>query len=401
MSQQDLDRLFEQLLEGDETSRRHFMRRIGATGFALTGASTFLAACGGIQGTAKKPAKAPAAVNHPKTAIDQLHISNWPLYIDKKVNKNFVSKYAVKDFKYTEDINDNEEFFGKIREPLAAGADTGRDLMMLTDWMAARLITLGYLTPVDKKNVPNEKNLQPGLQHPQWDKDRTYSLPWQSGMTGIGYNRKKTGREIKSYNDLFDPKFKGRVSFLNDPRDASNFILLKNGKKPEDANIDDVLAAIEELDKANRSGQIRRFTGNDYTTDLTKGNLWLCQAYSGDIIQLKADNPDLDFVIPEEGATLWSDNMLMPAKAANPYAAETYMNYVYDPAVAAKIAAYVNYVTPVKGAKEELAKTDPKLASNDLIFPSDATLAQLHPYVNLNEADERKMNEAMQAVVGA
>jgi spermidine/putrescine transport system substrate-binding protein len=226
-------------------------------------------------------------------------------------------------------------------------------------------------------------------------------MPWQSGMTGIGYNRKQTGREIKSINDLFDPKFKGRVSWLSDPRDAANFILLKNGKKPEDATIDDVLSAIQEIDKANRSGQIRRFTGNDYTTDLTKGNLWLCQAYSGDIIQLQADNPDLEFVIPEEGATLWSDNMLMPAKAADPYAAETYMNYVYDPAVAAKIAAYVNYVTPVRGAKEELAKTDPKLASNQLIFPSDETLAKLHPYVDLNEADERRMNEAMQAVVGA
>jgi spermidine/putrescine transport system substrate-binding protein len=400
MSQQDLDRLFEQLLEGGPASRRAFFRRAGATGFALTGASTFLAACGGIQ-TAKKPGKAPAAVNHAKTAIDQLHISNWPLYIDKKVNKEFVKRYGVKDFKYTEDVNDNEEFFGKVRQPLAAGTDTGRDIMVLTDWMAARCITLGYCTPLDKKNIPNASNLQPGLQHPQWDPKRTYSLPWQSGMTGIGYNKKKTGREIKSFKDMFDPKFKGRVSFLGDPRDASNFILLKNGKKPEDATIDDVLAAIEELDKANRSGQIRRFTGNDYTTDLTKGNLWLCQAYSGDIIQLKADNPDLDFVIPEEGATLWSDNMLMPAKAADPYAAETYMNYVYDPAVAAKIAAYVNYVTPVVGAKEVLAKTDPKLASNELIFPSDATLAQLHPFVNLNEAEERKMNEAMQAVVGA
>jgi spermidine/putrescine transport system substrate-binding protein len=220
-------------------------------------------------------------------------------------------------------------------------------------------------------------------------------------MTGIGYNRKKTGREIKSFKDLFDPKFKGRVSFLGDPRDASNFILLKNGIKPEDATIDDVLKAIEELDKANKSGQIRRFTGNDYTSDLTKGNLWLCQAYSGDIIQLQADNPDLEFVIPEEGATIWSDNMLIPRHAAHPYAAETYMNYVYDPVVAAKIAAYVNYVTPVVGAKDVLEKTDPKLASNKLIFPDEATLAQLHPFPVLGSNDETKMNEAMQAVVGA
>jgi spermidine/putrescine transport system substrate-binding protein len=200
---------------------------------------------------------------------------------------------------------------------------------------------------------------------------------------------------------MLDPRFKGRVSMLGDARDASNLIMLKNGVTPETAKIDDVLAAIEELDKINRSGQIRRFTGNDYTTDLTKGNLWIVQAYSGDIIQLQADNPDLRFVIPEEGATLWSDNMLIPKGAAHPYAAEEWMNYVYEPEVAAKIAAYVNYVTPVVGAREALAKDDPKLAENQLVFPSDETLAKLHPFPTLSEDEERQMNEAMQAVVGA
>jgi spermidine/putrescine transport system substrate-binding protein len=399
----ELDRMFGELLEGSPASRRAFMRRMGKTGFALTGASTFLAACGGIEGEGRKAgaSKTPEAVTHAKTAMDSLHISNWPLYIDKQVNKQFVERFGVKDFKYTEDVNDNEEFFGKVRQQLASGKATGRDIMVLTDWMAARTVRLDYLEPLDKKNIPNIGNLQPGLASPQWDPKRAYSLPWQSGMTGIGYNKAKTGREIKSYKDMFDPKFKGRVSFLGDPRDASNFILLKNGIKPEDAKIGDVLDAIEELDKANRSGQIRRFTGNDYTQDLTKGNLWVSQVYSGDLIQLQADNPDLEFVIPEEGATLWSDNMLIPAKAEDPYAAEVYMNYVYEPAVAAKIAAYVNYVTPVKGAKEELAKTDPKTAENPLIFPDDQTLSQLHPFVDLKEDEERQMNEAMQAVVGA
>jgi spermidine/putrescine transport system substrate-binding protein len=267
--------------------------------------------------------------------------------------------------------------------------------------MAARNVRLGYLEPLDKKNIPNIKNLQPTLKSPPWDPKRTYSLPWQSGMTAIGYNKSKTGREIRSWKDLLDPKFKGRVSFLSEGRETANAFMLMEGKSPEDATIDDILAAIERVDEANRSGQIRRFTGNDYTTDLTKGNLWACHAYSGDVIQLQADNPDLEFVIPEEGATIWSDNMLIPKKAENPYAAEVYMNYVYDPEVAAKIAAYVNYVTPVVGAKEILAKQDPKLASNQLIFPDDETLAQLHPYVNLNEDEERQMNEAMQAVVGA
>jgi spermidine/putrescine transport system substrate-binding protein len=188
---------------------------------------------------------------------------------------------------------------------------------------------------------------------------------------------------------------------LGDARDASNFMLLRKGIKPEDAKIDDVLGAIEDLDKENRKGQIRRFTGNDYTTDLTKGNLWIAQVYSGDMVQLKADNPNLDFVIPEEGATLWTDNMQIPKTSKNQYAAETMMNYVYDPEVAAQIAAYVNYVTPVVGAKEALAAKDPETADNQLIFPDDQTLSQLHPFVNLNEEEEKQMNEAMQAVVGA
>jgi spermidine/putrescine transport system substrate-binding protein len=387
-----------------DLDRRGFFGRVGAAGLGVSGLGAFLAGCGSIEGTqagAGESSAFPRAINHEKGPIDRLSISNWPLYIDKKTNKQFVRKYDVSDFKYTEDINENEEFFGKIRQPLSQGRSIGRDIMILTDWMAARCIRLNYCEPLDKRNIPNFINLQSRLTNPLWDPGRVFSLPWQSGMTGIGYDRKRVGREIKSFKDMFNPEFKGRVSFLADPRDAANFVLLKNGIKPEDATIDDVLKAIEELDQANRSGQIRRFTGNDYTTDLTKGNLWVCQAYSGDIIQLQADNPNLEFVIPEEGATLWSDNMLIPRKAAEPYGAETYMNFVYDPEIAAQIAAYVNYVTPVMGAKEVLEKSDPKLAENELIFPSDATLARLHPFPNLDADEERQMNEAMQEVVGA
>jgi spermidine/putrescine transport system substrate-binding protein len=339
-------------------------------------------------------------VSHPKTQFTNLNFSNWPLYIDKKVLKDFEKQFGAK-VKYTEEINENEEFFGKIRQPLAAGQDIKRDIIVVTDPLAARMVRLGYVQPLDKKNIPNAKNLQPSLQDPSWDPGRKHSLPWQSGMTVIGYNKSKVGREITSFNDLFDPKFKGRVSMFSDARDAVNFMLLRKGVKPEDAKIADILKAIEDLDAENRKGQIRRFTGNDYTTDLTKGNLWLCQAYSGDLIQLQADNPDIAYAIPEEGATIWTDNMEMPSTTKNQYAAETMMNYVYDPEVAAKIAAYVNYVTPVVGAREVLEKQDPKLAQNQLIFPDDATLSKLHPFVTVNEDEERQMNEAMQAVVGA
>jgi spermidine/putrescine transport system substrate-binding protein len=239
------------------------------------------------------------------------------------------------------------------------------------------------------------------LKSINYDPERNYSMPWQSGAIGLGYNIKKTGRELKSVKDLFDPKFKGRVTMLQEPYDSANTVLLGDGVDASKATIDQILGAIEKIDKANREGQFRRFTGNDYTTDLAKGNVWVSLAYSGDLIQLQSDNPDLRFAYPEEGAVLFTDNMMMPAKVENPYAAETMMNYVYEPEVAAKIAAYVNYISPVKGVKEILLKQDPKLANNPLIFPPEEIRAKLHSYPALSDADERTMKEAMAQVTGA
>jgi spermidine/putrescine transport system substrate-binding protein len=398
-SDRELDLFFEQLVEG-RVSRRQLIKRLGAAGLTLSSAGTLLAACGGVKGTDQGgPTRSTAT--HPKTAIGEIDFSNWPLYIDKKVLKQFEKQHPGAKVKYTEEINDNEEFFGKVRQQLQQGDSLNRDIVALTDWMAARWVASGWVEPKDKNNIPNEKNLSPNLQHPLWDKNRNFSLPWQSGMSGIGYNPQKTGRKLTSINDLFDPKFKGKVALFSDPHDSAGLMILASGKKTEDATLDDVLAGIDKIDQENKKGQIRRFTGNDYTTDLAKGNLWACVAYSGDVFQLKTDNPQLEFLIPDEGAMLWTDNMMMPQKPPHPYAAETMMNYVYEPAVAARIAAYVNYVTPVEGAQAEMQKIDPKLASNELIFPSAATRAKLHPYVNLTAAEERQMNDAMQKVIGA
>src|SRR3954453_1550249 len=395
------ERTLEQLVEGRSVSRRHFVRTLGASALAVSSAGTLLAACGGTEGTDKGgDASKPVSVTHAKTAISELDFSNWPLYIDKQVLKDFDKKYGGKT-KYVEDINDNDEFNGKVQESLRRGRSIDRDIVVLTDWMVARWLRAGWIEPIDKKNVPNAKNLQPTLASPKFDPKRQYTLPWQSGMTAIGYNPEKTGRKLGSVNDLFDPKFKGRVTMLQDWRDSAGLVLLADGKKTADATLDGVMGAIDRLGAESDKGQIRKFTGNDYTRGFASGDLWAVLAYSGDVVQLKADNPKLEFLIPDEGALIWTDNMLIPQKPPHAYAAETMMNYVYDPAVAAKIAAYVNYVTPVRGAKEELAKTDPKLANNQLIFPDEATLAQLHPFPNLNAEDERQMNEAMQAVVGA
>src|SRR3954470_23967816 len=403
MSDPQIERALEEFFDAERLSRRGFIGRAGSTGLALSGLSAVLAACGGVKGEADKASSSKpkaASANHPKTTIGNWPFSNWPLYIDKKVLKTFDKRYGG-HVKYVEEINDNFEFYGKVRQQLQAKQAIGRDIVTLTDYMAARWVRLNYVEPIDKKNVPNAGNLVDNLKSINYDPKRQYTLPWQSGAIGIGYNPKKTGRELKSVKDLFDPKFKGRVTMLSEPYDSANTVLLGEGVNASKATIDQILGAIEKIKKANDAGQFRRFTGNDYTTDLAKGNVWVSLAYSGDLIQLQSDNPDLRFNYPEEGAMLFTDNMMEPAKVEHPYAAETMMNYVYEPEVAALICAYVNYISPVEGVKEILAKTDKKLAENELIFPPPEVQQQLHPYPALSSTDERKMQEAMAQVTGA
>ena len=398
-----IERALEEFFESERLSRRGFIGRAGSSGLALSGLAAVLAACGGVQGEAEKSSKEKQdtrAVSHPKTTIGSWTFANWPLYIDKKVLKQFNKEYGGK-VKYTEEINDNFEFFGKVRQQLQSGKPIGRDIVTLTDYMAARWVRLGYVEPIDKKNVPNFSNLVDNLKTINYDPKREFTLPWQSGATSIGYNIKKTGRELKSVKDLFDPKFKGKVTMLSEPYDSADTVLLGDGIDSSKATIDQLLGAIEKIDKANKQGQFRKFTGNDYTQPLAKGDIWVALAYSGDLVQLQSDNPDLRFAYPEEGAVIFTDNMMLPEKAEHPYAAETMMNYVYDPQVAAKIAAYVNYIPPVKGVKEILAKQDPKLAENPLIFPPDEIAKNFHPYPALSPKDEQTMQEAMAKVTGA
>jgi spermidine/putrescine transport system substrate-binding protein len=406
MPNEPLDLFFERLVEGEPISRRQALRRMAAAGLVVGPAASFLAACGGVEGTDKNDeAKQATTASHPKTAIGTVTFSNWPLYIDStsKGSKTISGweKATGGQMKYIEDYNDNEEFFAKVRQELESDRPIGRELVAPTDWMAARWIDLGYAEPIDKANVPNAKNLQDSLAKPPYDPERNFTLPWQSGITGIGYNPKKTGRELTSVNDLFDPKYKGRVTMFSEWRDSAGLVLLGMGKDPTTASKDDYLEAIAKIDEESRKGQIRRFTGNDYTKDLAAGNLWACVAWSGDLVQLKDDNPDLVFLTPEEGGMTWSDNMLMPKHEKEYYGAETFMNYVYDPKIAAQIAAVVNYFCPVKGAKEVLEKTDPETAGNTLIFPDEKTLSQLHAYPALDQAQEREITAEMQKVTGA
>jgi spermidine/putrescine transport system substrate-binding protein len=399
MPHEDLDGIVERMLDGSEHSRRQFIRHLAGAGLLVGPGSAFLAACGGVKGESSGK-KASTAVNHPKVPIGDWTFSNWPLYIDKKVLKSFDKKYGG-HVKYVEDINDNFEFFGKVRQQLQAKRSIGRDIVVLTDYMAARWVRDGFVTAIDKKNVPNARNLVPELQTIGYDPKRNFTLPWQSGAIGIGYDPKKTGRKLNSIKDFFDPKFKGRVSFLSEPYDSAGMVMLMQGVDATHATQDQIMKAIDRIEEAQKAGQIRRFTGNDYTTDLTKGNLWVAMAYSGDIAGLQADNPNLEFVYPDEGSMIFTDNMMMPAKVAHPYAAETMMNYCYEPDVAAKLAAYIYYISPVQGAEEIISKTDPKLASNPLLFPTEDIRKRFHPYPTLSPADERAMEERMAQVTGA
>jgi spermidine/putrescine transport system substrate-binding protein len=401
MTDPSLDRFFDRLVHDRSLSRRDALRRLGALGLTLGGGS-LLAACGGVEGTAEdqgEQTQRAAEVDHPQRPFDRLLFSNWPLYIDKDVLRDFERRYDA-DVRYFEDINSNDEFYGKVRTQLERGQSIERDLVSLTDWMVGIWVRGGFIEPIDKGNVPNASNLIRTLQDPPFDPGRRWSLPWQSGMTGIGYNREKVGREIRSFEDLFDPRFKGRVTLLSEARDTVGNIMLMQGNDPAKATEATANQALDRLEQAVQAGQIRQFTGNDYTTGLARGTIWIAEAWSGDVIQLQADNPELEFVIPESGGILWSDNMLMPKGVARPYAAETMMNYVYEPEVAAKIAEYVNYVSPVQGVQEVLERDGSEIARNELVFPTQETLGRLHPFPALQGAAEQQMVERFTQITG-
>jgi spermidine/putrescine transport system substrate-binding protein len=386
-----------------QLTRRQLLERAGLGAAAVT-VPGLLAACGGESKSGSEQTTTSAQKQLAKTLV----FSNWPLYIDvnEKTKKHpsldqFTKKTGVK-VKYIEDINDNDQFFGKIEGPLSQGQGVGRDIIVMTDssGLPARMIQLGWLEKLDKSAIPNMKNLQDALKHPGWDENRDYSLPWQSGMTGIGYDPKKVGGEITSVEQLLtDKKLKGKVTLLTEFGDTIGLVLLANGDDPgsvTDAAFD---KAVKTIKKAVDSGQIRQFTGNDYAPLLAKGDVWACFAWSGDMVQLQADHPGLKWNLPESGGMIWTDNMLIP-KGGDVFTASTYMNYYYDPKVAAEVEDYVNYICPVKGADAVLRKSDPSVAKNTLIFPTKKMLDQVH-IIDAKAVNNQKYKQRFQALIGA
>jgi spermidine/putrescine transport system substrate-binding protein len=370
--------------------RRRFLRGAAAGGLAM-GLPSLLAACGtkGLVQTAESCKSTDLSSSEKK-----LVFSNWPEYIDVKGKhmptlEAFEKKTGI-DVTYNTDVNDNNEFFAKVQNQLGDCQPVGRDIFVLTDWMAARMIDLGWIQQLDHDNLPNvDANLSRRLRAPEWDPGRHYSVPWQSGLTGIAYNAKYTG-EVRNFEELLTRSdLKGRISLLSEMRDTMGFMLKLVGADPERFTDDEWGQALDRLDNVVASGQVRRFTGNDYVNDLPKGDIVACEAWSGDVIAMQYDNPEIKWVVPEEGLSLWSDNMLVPNKADHKANAEALMNYYYDPEVAARLAAWVNYICPVDGAREAMQKVDPSLVDEPLIFPDAELMAQTFQFMPLPETKAR------------
>lgn len=333
-------------------------------------------------------------------ASGTLNISQWPLYIDDQTISDFEKKTGIK-VNYTEDVNSNTDFFGKVQPLLANGDSGGRSILTVTDWMSKKMYDLGYLQKLNPDDLTTVfDHLIPSLQDPAFDPGRTYSIPWQSGMTGLVV-RTDLAPDIKSVNDLFDPKYKGKVTMLDELRDTAALVMKGDGVEPSEASTEEWLAAVDKVKGAKESGQIRRFTGNDYVQDLAKGDVVAAVGWSGDAVQAQADNPNIEYIQPEQGCILWSDNMSIPVGAPNSPAAYEFMNYVYEPENQAQIVEYVNYISPVAGVKEILTKKDPSLANNELIFPSEKFLSKCSNQVSPpgDDAEQKEVENAWLSVV--
>lgn len=377
-------------------SRRGFLGAAGAV--AATGA---LAACGTGGSTTPAPAgSGTAAAAFPTDVSDTEKIvrwANWPLYLDydedAKTYPTLDAFSAASGIQatYKEEIDDNSTFWGKVNGQLKTGQDIGFDVVTPTDWMASRFIQYGYAQPLDAAKIPNKTNILDNLANVSFDKGRNYSLTWQSGFAGLVWNKEKLPNGLQSVEQLWSDELKGKVTILSEMRDTMGILLMSLGI--------DISAGITEaqfqqgldlLAGKLDDGSVYKVQGNEYSKDLINDQVWAGIVWSGDIFILNAEEGDKwGFALPDSGGTLWSDNMLIPSTSSHQSNAMALMNHYYDPAVAAQVAAYVNYICPVKGAKEEMEKIDPALAASEFIFPSAETLAKASVFPALDGATEQ------------
>ena len=416
-----IERAITRAFRGDRITRRNFFRKVGRGGiYAGTALSlpAILAACG-IGPSASPGAAASRAPVGGGDPSGTLNFANWPLYIDQDDEgasptlMQFTEETEI-DVTYTENIEDNQSFFGLVQPDLDEGNPTGYDIIVMTDWMIGNMIALGYLEQIDvARDVPNfVANAADKYKNPSYDPNNAHTVPWQSGITGIGYNPALVDEEITSMAQLLDPamiqKYSRQIGMFTEMRDSMSFALLHNGVIPQDATMEDVEAAQQTL--LAQAEHVRGYFGNEYAQGLADGSLAITMAWSGDVFQLQFDNPDLRFVVPEEGGILWVDNMAIPLNAEHPNDALAMMDYVYRPEVAAQIAEYVNFIVPVPAARDVILQhadedEDPEnadylraVAESELVFPSDEMLGRLHSYKVIDEEEEREWNELFQEV---
>ncbi|WP_432197969.1 polyamine ABC transporter substrate-binding protein [Streptomyces sp. bgisy027] len=385
-------------------SRRNLLRTLGA--------GTLL---GGLAGCGVRPAyvsPADRAATDVSATDKRLDWANWPLYIDtddedatRRPTLEAFEKRTGISVDYVEEINDNDEFFGKISPALMNHQRTGRDLIVISDWMCARFVRLGWVQELDRARQPNvTKYLDPLLRSPAFDPGRKFTVPWQSGITGIAYNRRRLGREIRQVSDLWASDLKGRVTLLSGLDEAFALLMQGNGVDITRWTADDFHQICDQVEKQIGRGQIRRFTGNDYIKDLSGGDVLACQAYSGDVIQLQADDPDIRFVVPEEGAELWSESLMVPNLARHKANAERLIDYYYEPEVAAELATWVNYVCPVPAARDVLASAEDEetaaLAEDPLIFPDKAMRERLAIARDITSQERVEFAQRWNAIAG-
>jgi len=392
-------------LIGAQLSRRNIL--MGAGGLSLAG---LLAACGtgGTGTTSNGQAGEAAAAEDLSASEKEVNWANWTLYLDyDDKSQSYPSLEAFTAAtgiaaNYSEDIDGNDTYFGKVQAQLAAGQDIGQDIITLTDWMAARLIRLGYTQELDHANIPNAANLLQTLKDVDFDPGRKNSLTWQSGFAGIAWNKEAVPGGLKTVSDLWKPELKGRVEVLDEMRDTMGLMMLENGVDiSRDWSADEFSNALDDLTKQISDGQIRQVKGNSYKEDLISGDALAVICWSGDITQLNFENGDKwEFALPDAGGTLWSDNLMVPIGAPHKANAEALMDFYYDPENAATVAAYVNYICPVQGAREAMEKIDPELVENPLIFPSDDYLAKAHVFRSLSADEETDFTNRFQKAIG-
>jgi spermidine/putrescine transport system substrate-binding protein len=370
-------------------TRRRFLAASARLAGGLAVGGSVLAGCDG--GRAESRSEGDAA--------STLRVSNWPLYIDPETIGLFERSTGI-HVDYTEDVSDNNAYFAKVAAPLAQGHGIDRDIVVLTDWMINRLVRLGYCAPLDDSLFPNENRLVDDLRDVAFDPGRRYSMPWMSGMTGLAYNRKKTGGDLSSVGDLFDPAFRGQVTLQTEMRDTLGLVMLYQGVAPEHATDADVADACALVTRYRTNGQIRAFTGTEYAEDLASGNIAIAIGWSGDVAGLAGDNLDLRFAVPREGGLLFSDCMFIPVTSHRVRLAMAWMNYVYQPTVSARIVEATRYISPIEGTGDVLARTDPALAADPLVNPGRALRARLHDFRPLTDEEDRRYTEMFYRAMG-